>query len=138
MKVVKGLKTHNKDWNLIKLEERCNYYKDLMTDQISEFLENEEEKITEEVQKPEITVDQIKEAVFKMKTRQTPRSGNVNIELSKNLPDVLLEFWEKIFNFCLTRCKPSTKWKTSYTTPTYKKGSRRNCTSFYEKSSKPE
>lgn len=45
MKIVKGLKTHNKDWNLIKLEERWNYYKDLMTDQITEFLENEEEKI---------------------------------------------------------------------------------------------
>lgn len=97
-KVINGLRVHNKDTaglNLIILEKWKEYYKDLMMELRSKFLESEEEIATEEIQKPEITVKEIKEVLFKMKNRRVPGLGNVNIKLLKKHQIYYSNFGEK-------------------------------------------
>jgi len=136
-KIVKGLKTENKDQagiSLIKMEEWRNYYRDLLTEDREQFMQDEPPntdcRIDQRTQEDLITLQDVKRALIKMKNGKAPGPGGLNIELIKAAPEALLEKLVTLFGRCLNGEEPPSEWKKATITSIYKKGNRQNCQNY--------
>ena len=79
---------------------------------------------------PDITPQEICEALKNMKKGQVPGPGNISVELLKKVPDILMEMLVYIFNRFLHGEKPPTEWKEAIISSIYKKGNRSDCKNY--------
>ena len=80
------------------------YYKELLTEDRIQFMEKETSEVHQEefIQEvPDITPQEIREALKNMKKGKAPGSGNISVKLLKAAPDILMEILAYIFNRCL-------------------------------------
>lgn len=135
-KVIKGMRTQNKDvagLSLISLKEWKDYYKDLLTEKRAQFSDGEIER--QEVEETEVNVTaitsaEIRQSVLQMRNGKAPGPGNINVELMKAAPDILMDVLAIIFNKCLNGCEPPREWKKATITSIFKKGNRQDCKNY--------
>lgn len=108
-----------------------DYYYKLLTESRDEYLnlnltaEETANKVTEP-----ITVEEVKDALRKMKNNRSPGPGDLPIELIKHATSTVFGILSTIFNKCLLGDKIPEDWKISFMNSIYKKGSRDKCENY--------
>lgn len=126
------MKTNNKDNSncLISLQKWKEHYNTLLTEAREKFrdLDNTDIHITNQIE--ELTIVEIKQCMKQMKSERSPGPGNIAAELIKYGGSVLAEYITKLMNNCLQQQKIPSEWKTSHLISIYKKGSRKDPSSY--------
>ena len=102
-----------------------------MTESRIEFQENSQ-TIEQEGgrQGEEISLEEIKTELKKMRNKKAPGPGGLPIELIKHAPEQCLIIIQDIFNQCLNGTTIPSEWKLGYLSSIHKKGNRKNCDNY--------
>lgn len=117
--------------NPLKAEVWKEYYSNLLTESRKEYLDTKLNKINiEEHVIEEITIEEVKRELQKMKNNKAPGPGDLPIELLKHATNKALEILCSIFNKCLFGETLPQDWKLSNIISIYKKGDRNACENY--------
>ena len=105
-KLIKTMRSNNKDTAGLSLISMNLWFIGLMEKQTSEV---HQEEFIQEV--PDITPQEIREALKNMKKGKAPGSGNISVKLLKAAPDMLIEILAYILNISFYGEKPPTEWR---------------------------
>lgn len=111
------------------------YFEDMLntTKKIQKYEEQEEEQVKRELTEEhdqEIQIEEVKEAITKIKLGKAAGYDDISPEMIKNMEERSIEILTKLFNKIWTEEKIPQDWEIGIIMPIFKKGDYRDCRNY--------
>lgn len=107
------------------------YFKQLLTEQRQEFVENGQPSNIRTIGSPiRITLEELRKHCISLKNGKAPGPGEIYGELIKYGGDKLTKHLQKLFQSCINGQEIPKEWKTTYLSTIFKKGDRSECDNY--------
>jgi len=132
-KVLKSLRGNTKEKvhiNHITEQQWEQYYKDLLTENRTNFTESAEEQISNNQTQVDVSMKELREAIKTIKNNKSAGPGGIAPELIKYGSEKLFRIILQMLQKAINGEELPTEWTSAYITSIFKKGDRRKCENY--------